>query len=207
MKFLFDWNGTIADDAARACYATNVALDAVGAPLIEANDFDISFMLPMDEMFLRLGVPAPEVAVATDHWNAAMASRQAPIRPGATAFLRSLRDAGEYCAVVSAAGEEYLRDELDLFGISDCFDEVLAGASDKVQALERLRLDGDALYFGDTEYDIASAVASGCTAVGVLSGYCPEDRLRNAGARFIITDYAGLDGDIARKMFGERVAP
>jgi phosphoglycolate phosphatase len=65
-----------------------------------------------------------------------------------------------------------------------------------------LREDGQALYFGDTEYDIASAVASGCIAVGVLSGYCPEDRLRGAGAQFIITDYDGMDGVIARSLFG-----
>lgn len=61
---------------------------------------------------------------------------------------------------------------LALFGLADRFDEVLTGASDKVDALEGLRHDGQALYFGDTEYDIASAVASGCIAVGVLSRTC-----------------------------------
>jgi phosphoglycolate phosphatase len=207
MKFLFDWNGTIADDAARACFATNTALDAVGAPRIDPLEFDRKFILPMDEMFLRLGVSGQDVAAATSHWNNAMASRQAPIRAGAARFLRALRDAGEYCAVISAAGEQYLREELEYFGLADCFDEVLAGASDKVGALEGLRQDGQALYFGDTEYDIASAVAAGCIAVGVLSGYCPEDRLQAAGAQFIITDYQGMDGVIARKLFGSYVTP
>lgn len=112
MKFLFDWNGTIADDAARACLATNSALDAVGAPRIDHPDFDRRFMLPMDEMFLRLGVSGQDVAAATSRWNSVMASRQEPIRQGAARFLRALHDAGEYCAVVSAAGEEYLREEL-----------------------------------------------------------------------------------------------
>lgn len=151
MKFLFDWNGTIADDAARACFATNVALDAVGAPRIELLEFDRKFILPMDEMFLRLGVSGQDLASATSHWNKAMASRQAPIRAGAARFLRALHDAGEYCAVISAAGEQYLREELAYFGLADCFDEVLTGASDKIEALEGLRQDGQALYFGDTE--------------------------------------------------------
>jgi phosphoglycolate phosphatase len=205
MKFLFDWNGTIADDAARACFATNTALDAVGAPRIDPLEFDRKFTLPMDEMFLGLGVSRQDLASATFHWNKAMASRQAPIRAGAARFLRVLHDAGEYCAVISAAGERYLREELAYFGLADCFDEVLTGASDKVEALKGLRQDSHALYFGDTEYDIASAVASGCIAVGVLSGYCPEDRLRGAGAQFIITDYEGMDGVIARRLFGSCV--
>ncbi len=207
MKFLFDWNGTVADDAGRACFATNSALDAVGAPPIDPLDFDRSFILPMDEMFLRLGVSGQDVAAATSRWNSAMASRHAPIRRGAAAFLRALHDAGEYCAVISAAGEQYLREEVAYFGLTDCFDEVLSGASDKVRALERLRGDGDAMYFGDTEYDVASAVAAGCTAVGVLSGYCPEDRLRAAGAQFIIRDYEELDGVRARRLFGSYVTP
>ncbi len=207
MKFLFDWNGTIADDAARACFATNSALEAVGAPRIDPLDFDRRFILPMDEMFLRLGVSGQDVAAATSRWNSVMASRQAPIRQGAARFLRALHDAGEYCAVISAAGEKYLLEELAYFGLKDCFDEVLAGASDKVRALEGLRGDGDAMYFGDTEYDIASAVASGCIAIGVLSGYCPEGRLRGAGAQFILTDYEGMDGVIARTLFDSSVRP
>ena len=170
MKFLFDWNGTIADDAVRACFATNSALDAAGAPRIDPLDFDRRFILPMDEMFLRLGVSGHDVAAATSRWNSAMASRPAPIRRGAAEFLRALHDAGEYCAVISAAGEQYLREEVAYFGLTECFDEVLSGASDKVRALACLRGDGDAAYFGDTEYDIASAVASGCIAIGVLSG-------------------------------------
>ncbi|BAS08779.1 hypothetical protein AHiyo4_22010 [Arthrobacter sp. Hiyo4] len=40
-------------------------------------------------------------------------------------FLRPLHDAGEYNAVVSAAGEQYLRDELEYFGLTDCFDVCL----------------------------------------------------------------------------------
>jgi phosphoglycolate phosphatase len=207
MKFLFDWNGTIADDAARACFATNTALDAVGAPRIDPLEFDRKFILPMDEMFGRLGVSEQDLASATSHWNEAMATRRAPIRAGAARYLRALHDAGEYCAVISAAGEQYLREELAYFGLTDCFDEVLTGASDKVEALEGLRQDGQALYFGDTEYDIASAVSSGCIAVGVLSGYCPEDRLRGAGAQFIVTDYEGMDGVIARRLFDSYVAP
>lgn len=207
MKFLFDWNGTIADDAPRAFFATNTALGAVGVPRIDPLDFDRKFILPMDEMFLRLGVAAANLERASAHWNAAMASRQSPIRSGAAEFLRSLHREGAYCGLISAAGGDYVVSELEHFGIKDCFDAVVSGASDKVKALTELREDAEAIYFGDTEYDVASAVAAGCIAVGVSSGYCPEERLRAAGAETVIRTYEGLDGDAVRGMFPARLSP
>lgn len=192
MKYLFDWNGTIADDADRACLATNAALAAVEAELIDRESFDEKFMLPMDTMFLRLGVPAHDVDRALTEWNAFMASRPAPIRAGAVDFLDSVRAGYGYCAVISAASADYVLGEVRHFGMTASFDAILTGASDKVQALVGLRQDDEAVYFGDTEYDMACAVAAGCLPVGVASGYCPEERLRAAGARVVISDYAEL---------------
>jgi phosphoglycolate phosphatase len=192
MRYLFDWNGTIADDADRACLATNAALTAVAAGLIDRESFDEKFMLPMDAMFLRLGVPAYDIGRALTEWNAFMASRPAPIRAGAVEFLDSVRALGEYCAVISAASADYVLGEVRHFGMTAYFDAILTGASDKVQALMGLRQDDEAVYFGDTEYDMACAVAAGCIPVGVASGYCPEERLRAAGARVVIRDYAEL---------------
>lgn len=200
MKFLFDWNGTIADDAGRACLATNAALVSVGASTIRPSEFDRNFLLPLDAMFLRLGVQPDRLQAAAAEWNSAMAGRQAPIRAGAAEFLAGLHADGEFCAVISAAGEDYLLAELRSFGVDDCFDVVLSGAADKVQALRELRRGDEAVYFGDTEYDIASALAAGCFPVGVVTGYCPEEKLRAAGAQVIITDYTQLSSDDVRSM-------
>lgn len=205
MRFLFDWNGTIADDAGRACVATNAALSAVGADTIDPSEFDRNFMLPLDEMFLRLGVQPEYLDTAAAEWNSAMAAQSAPIRAGAAEFLTGLHSAGEFCAVISAAGEDYLLAELRSFGVDDCFDVVLSGAADKVKALSELRLSGEAVYFGDTEYDIASAVAAGCFPVGVVTGYCPEQQLRAAGAQIIIKDYTNLSSEGLRRMISNKV--
>jgi phosphoglycolate phosphatase len=107
-------------------------------------------------------------------------------------FLDSVRAGDEYCAVISAASADYVLGEVRHFGMTASFDAILTGASDKAQALMRLRQDDEAVYFGDMEYDMACAIAAGCLPVGVASGYCPEERLRAAGARVIIRDYAEL---------------
>lgn len=192
MKFLFDWNGTIADDMERAWLATNHALTRSGAAAIALEDFDRSFMLPMDTMFARLGVRPDFVGGAILEWNKAMASRPAPIRDGAMEFLDRARGAETYCAVISAASADYVLAELRHFGLDGSFDAVVTDAADKVEALKGLRADGMAAYFGDTEYDMQCAVEAGCIPVGVLSGYCSEARLRAAGAVLVIRDYGEL---------------
>lgn len=189
MKYLFDWNGTIADDAVRACDATNAALALVGAPAISPAQFDRKFMLPMDEMFLKLGVGTGDVPAAIAEWNAAMGSRPAPLRTGTEGFLAELNAAGEVCAVISAAGPDYLLAELQSFGLEDRFGVIVTEAADKGQVLTGLRDGGVALYFGDTEYDMRCAAEAGCVPVGVLSGYCPEERLVEAGAKLVIRDF------------------
>ena len=189
MKYLFDWNGTIADDATRACGATNAALRLVGAREISPDQFDRKFMLPMDEMFLKLGVGAGDVPAAIAEWNAAMASQPAPLRTGAAGFLAELNAADETCAVISAAGPEYLLAELRSFDLEDRFAVVVTEAADKAQVLAELRDAGEALYFGDTEYDMRCAAEAGCVPVGVLSGYCPEGRLVEAGAALVVRDF------------------
>jgi phosphoglycolate phosphatase len=189
MKYLFDWNGTIADDAARACDAINAALKLVGGQEISLDQFDRKFLLPMDEMFLKLGVGDGDVPEAIAEWNAAMASRPAPLRTGAAAFLAELDAAGETCAVISAAGPGYLLAELRSFDLENRFGVVVTEAADKAQVLAELRDGGEALYFGDTEYDMRCAAESGCLPVAVLSGYCPEERLVQAGAELVVRDF------------------
>lgn len=189
MKYLFDWNGTIADDARRACDATNAALRLVNQPEIRPHEFDRKFMLPMDEMFLRLGVETEKVPTAIAEWNSAMAGQPAPIRSGTAYFLAELTAAGEFCAVISAAGPGYLLAELKFFSLEERFDVVVTDATDKAAVLRELRQDGEAVYFGDTEYDMRCASEAGCIPVGVLSGYCPEDRLLAAGAELVVRGY------------------
>ncbi|MFJ5862198.1 HAD family hydrolase [Pseudarthrobacter sp. NPDC092439] len=203
MKYLFDWNGTIADDAGRACNATNAALRLVGLPEISPDLFDRTFLLPMDEMFLRLGVGAGDVAAAIAEWNAAMAAHAAPLRTGAAGFLADLAAAGEACAVISAAGPDYLLAELRSFDMEERFGAVVTEAADKAQVLAELRDGGEALYFGDTEYDMRCAAEAGCVPVGVLSGYCPEERLVEAGAELVVRDF----NEFRSTALGRRLLP
>lgn len=50
----------------------------------------------------------------------------------------------------------------------------------------------DSLFCGDHPFDMQAAKSTGCTAVGVLTGWGKKRNLKKAGADFIIKDLRGL---------------
>ncbi|MCK9921567.1 HAD hydrolase-like protein [Frankia sp. AgPm24] len=190
---LFDWNGTIVADAARARAATNTVLTGHGLAAISAEEFSREFRLPLGAMFTALGVPAVEVASAEREWNHVMAATTSPARAGAGPLLETLRARGARVGVVSAAAAETVWLDLKHLHLDDLLHTVDAGAVDKIATLvsrrgERVR----AVYVGDTEYDMVCAVAASYTAIGVSGGYCQPERLFAAGAEIVIDQLGEL---------------
>ncbi|HPI98799.1 MAG TPA: HAD family hydrolase [Synergistales bacterium] len=58
----------------------------------------------------------------------------------------------------------------------------------------------ETLYLGDTEADIAAAVAAGVRAVGVTTGNLDHESLLNAGAWLTLSDISGLKDIVMREM-------
>ena len=190
---LFDLNGTLVDDLPRATRATAAALSLSGLPSLSEADFGRRFSLPLTVFFAELGADDPEAAVAA--WNDAMASEPAPAMPGAVELLQRLRDRGIRTAVVSAAGCEPVRRDLDALGLLPLLDEVHCDVADKAAVLsaEVAAADGIVVYVGDTEYDVLAARAAGARAVAFTSGYRPSYQLEKAQPWRSISALADLD--------------
>ena len=177
---LFDWNGTVMNDVARAADAANQALERFGMALSE-EEFQLGFTLPLLEWFSDLGVPEEYAPAAADHWNRAM-EVGAQARASAQETIAALRERGAITGVVTAAAPGSVRADLQANGLDGLFDLVHTDVADKVECLRSLRHLGEpALYVGDTAYDITSARAAGYTTVSIGGGYQHATIL--AGAR------------------------
>jgi phosphoglycolate phosphatase len=55
----------------------------------------------------------------------------------------------------------------------------------------------DAIVVGDTEHDVAAALANGIIAVGVATGATSADDLAAAGAHHVLTDLSDVDATVA----------
>jgi HAD superfamily hydrolase (TIGR01549 family) len=193
---LFDWNGTLVDDASRAFDSANVALAAAAlSPLRDVEAMRTTFRLPLVDWFERLGVPEHARHAAVSDWNAEMARRTAPLREGAHDLLAALRSAGIATGVVSAASLDAVTEDCERLGVAALLTRIDANATTKSNAIRSaIRALGAerAVYVGDTEYDMTEAAAAGAIPIAVSGGYRPDDALRQAGALMVCAGLADL---------------
>lgn len=187
----FDWNGTLVDDAARACAAAGIVLERHGLPPLGRAHFHEGFCLPLRSWIAGLGVPAGEVDGAVREWNQEMGRRPAELTAGAREAIAAMRDSGIRLGVVSAAGLESVHRDLDrpaLHGFAGQLAFIVGDADPKRTAFTKLAggRPRDFVYVGDTEYDILEARVAGVRSIGYAGGYRPRAALVAMGADWII---------------------
>lgn len=201
---LFDWNGTVMNDVARAAAAANQALEKFGLVLTE-EEFQLGFTLPLRDWFSDLGVPDAHTGAAADHWNRAM-EVEAAARGSARATVTELREHGVVTGVVTAAAPGSVHADLRANGLDGLFDHIHTDVEDKVACLSSLRhLGGSAIYVGDTAYDVSSAREAGYTAVSIGGGYQHASVLAGARPDHHIEDLPGVL-ELAAAAVGARPA-
>jgi phosphoglycolate phosphatase len=175
---LFDWDNTLVDTWETIHAALNTALTAMGHEPWTPEETRARVRASARDTFPALfGDRADE---ATGIFYRAFESQHLQTlreRDGAGAMLRALAKLDTlYLAVVSNKNGHLLRREADHIGWTDCFTR-LVGANDAAKdkpAVEAVDLalsesglapGPDVWFIGDTDIDMACAVAAGCTPV------------------------------------------
>lgn len=177
---VFDWNGTLIADAARAWTSVDDVLAGHGLPAVDFEEFLAGFRLPLSEWLASLGVDRASLGRAETEWNRNMGARAAELQPGALHLLTRLKESGKEVAVVSAASDGSLQADLDRFELDGLIGTVISEAADKVVALRSLVGDRSGLYIGDAEYDIEAGRQAGLLTIAFTGGYRPRDALQSA---------------------------
>lgn len=130
---------------------------------------------------------------------------------GMAALVRELKTGGFLTAVVTSRIRKSTIDGLDKFGIIDCFDAVISADDCKLckpdpepclKALEKLGIKaGEALFVGDSRFDIQCAHSAGLRAVLVGWTIClPEEKRTGINKPDYIIDTAGELFDIIDEL-------
>ena len=202
---LFDIDGTLVDSNYGHVAAWTAALERLGHPV---DSWRIHHAIGMDSAKLLdelLGGSADELS---DDAKAA----HSEIYEAAAGHLRAFAHARELVAEVAHRGQravlatsapeselEILRGVLkiedDIAAVTSAEDvETAKPAPDLVQvALERAGVDaGEAIFVGDSVWDVAAALESGVACVALLSGGTGRLELLRAGAIAVYDDAADL---------------
>ena len=199
---VWDWNGTLFDDAWLCVEVMDGLLRARGLPGLTPERYAELFDFPVRDYYVRLGfdfVRDPFEIVGAEFIRIYEGRRlECGLQPGARETIGALHAAGIGQSVLSAYRHETLDELLRHFGLLDCFEHVVGG--DDIYAhgkrdqglalLGRIGVaPGDVLVIGDTVHDaeVAAAMGADCRLVPcghqsraklVATGACVVDSLR-----------------------------
>lgn len=192
---VWDWNGTLLDDAGTCVDTMNVMLGKRGLPLLDMGRYREIFTFPVQDYYRAVGFDfarEPFPLLAEEYivpYNRAALS--CGLCPGAREALEELRGWGVRQVVASASHQDALREQVEgqgiggyfeaLLGIQDVLGEGKAGVAKSYLLAHSADL-GRVWCIGDTLHDYEVARQMGCRCVLVAQGHQSAGRLAQSGA-------------------------
>jgi phosphoglycolate phosphatase len=191
---VWDWNGTLIDDAWLCCSVLNETRRKRGMAAVTLEEYVRVFDFPLIDYYRRIGFDfekEPWDVVAKEFADAYEVRRPAcSLHKDARAVLEAFAQAGFRQVILSAYRQPFLAEVVQHFDIQKYF-TLLAGvdnhfAHGKADLGKSLpaRMDcraSELLLLGDTrhDYDVAGAIGADCLLVA--AGHQDRDRLRLCG--------------------------
>jgi phosphoglycolate phosphatase len=197
---VWDWNGTLMDDAWLCVEIVNNLLQRREMPLVNAEEYQETFDIPVQAYYRRLGFdfavePYDRLA---DEFTREYENRkfECTLQNGAADTLKSFEKLGLQQSILTAYQQAKLKEVVEYYDI-DRFFTNMVGLNDHYAAgkvengkklIQALGLPGDkVLLVGDTLHDFETAQAMGIDCVLIASGHHSIRRLASSEARILDT--------------------
>lgn len=208
---VFDWNGTLLDDASALLQTTNSILNRFGHAAIDMNAFREHCDVPLSLLYRSLGMSTDEIAAIDQDGSAIFhdtyepLASKAELREGARSMLELARQQAASSIIVSNHIVDPLRSQLRRLEIDGYIDDVIAFESRATQYQsmskgERLRLymqknnlePASTFIIGDMPVEIDIARSLGLTSISITGGFVSEWRLRAARPDYTVENHYEL---------------
>jgi len=193
---IWDWNGTLFDDAWLCVECINTLLEKRGMPLVTIDHYQQVFDFPVIGYYERIGFD-----FSVESWHAVAAEYieeydrrrfDCRLQDDAMEALNACAQRGLIQSILSAYKQGTLEEIVDFFGARGFFTRIVGlddiYADSKVDNGQRLmeKLDccgSEVVLIGDTIHDFEVARAIGADCVLVPSGHQARERLESCGVR------------------------
>lgn len=193
----FDLDGTLTDSGEGIMNCAALGLQHFGLPVPDRQQMRVFVGPPLDQTFIRFGVPADK----TDEAIAVFRSRYTTIGkfenfpyPGIQEALEALKAQGHRLFVATSKPEVLANEVLAHFDLAKYFEQIAGATLDGSRSHKAdvitylLGLSGDVgqtIMVGDTAYDVLGAAQHGIPTIGVAWGYGEVADMEVAGAMAI----------------------
>lgn len=193
---IWDWNGTLLDDAWLSVEVINLLRAHRRLPLIDLHRYQEVFGFPLRDYCVRLGFAPGDFEALSAEFSRAYEGRrdECQLQPGARRVLEVVQRAGLGQAVLSAHQRPLLEQVVAHYRLREYFAAVKGldnpYAEGKVELgrrlLEELACPGaQALLVGDTDHDFEVAQGMGVDCALFASGHQYLGRLERCGAPLV----------------------
>jgi len=195
---IWDWNGTLFDDAWLCVECINTVLDRRGMPPVTIERYQRTFDFPVIDYYRRIGFDFSLEswdAVATEYIDEYNSRRfECRLQDDAVRVLETLAARGCTQSLLSAYKQVTLEEIVDFFGLRGFFTRIVGlddhYAVSKIENGQRLIDElgvrtSDVLFVGDTVHDSEVARAIGTDCVLIPSGHHPRERLESCGVKVL----------------------
>lgn len=195
---IWDWNGTLLDDAELCVSVMTTVLQKRGLPPLTAERYAEAFRFPVREYYVDLGFDFTRETfeVVGTEFIEGYAAREAEcgLRHGALEALEGIARHGKTQSVLSASQQSRLEQQAQRLDVHAHFGELVGlddhyahGKVDLGRAwLARSGVDPrTAVLIGDTDHDLEVADALGVRCLLVPSGHQSLERLQRSGAQVL----------------------
>lgn len=193
-NILFDLDGTLTDSGEGIINCAILALEHFGLPIPTREEMRVIVGPPLDQSFIRFGVPADR----TDEAIRVYRSRYTTVGkfenypyPGIREALQSLKEAGHRLFVATSKPEDMSVEILNKFELAGYFDLICGATLDGTRShkadviaylLSRVESLENVVMVGDTKFDVLGAKEHGIPTIGVAWGYGSREEMLEAGA-------------------------
>ena len=201
---LFDLDGTLTDSGEGIINCATLALEHFGIPVPSREEMGVFVGPPLNQTFLKFGVPADQVDEAIrifrSRYNTVGKFENFPYA-GIPEMLANLQALGHDLYVATSKPEPTALEVMNHFDLSKYFTRICGAtmdearnSKDKVIAylLDTCGRGENIIMVGDTAFDVIGAKAHGISTIGVSWGYGKVSDMVDAGAVAIAHDVDAL---------------
>jgi phosphoglycolate phosphatase len=195
---IWDWNGTLFDDAWLCVEIINRLLAKRRLPLIDGERYENEFVFPVETYYRNIGLDLarePFERLAHEYMEQYdRRHRECRLQPGVREVLATLSARGCTHSVLSATEQSRLEEMVSLanlrrrfahlVGIGDCY------ARSKTDYGRQLiaslgHVASEVVLIGDTIHDHEVASAIGIECILIPSGHCSRERIASCGTKVL----------------------
>ncbi len=190
----FDLDGTLTDSGEGIINCATLALEHFGIPVPSREEMGVFVGPPLDQTFIKFGVPAEKAQEAIDVFRSrylVVGKFENTPYPGIRELLEKLKSQGHRLFVATSKPETTAVEILHKFELAQYFEVICGATLDGTRVhkadviaylLGKIGTPEDILMVGDTEFDVTGAAAHGIRTIGVSWGYGKVAAMEQAGA-------------------------